>query len=241
MTTGPDSAAILEFLERNSAHAQKIGLQRSCAILERTGTSDYRRQIFGKELFDRYDCSDEKVRLWAYKAIALLREDRLKPNLIAAIQREKDADARSWAVGALASFDISSVAVLDRRHDLFADGLQKAISTAFFSYAGGRPFNAPPHVRSDMHLSTLRWVLSAYGERRIDIDPQTYSDLLRHEDWEIRQYCLWAYVKRGIPAVRVLLPSRRTFHPNDQRTGFFSSLLSLGLRWRRLPTACART
>jgi hypothetical protein len=194
----------------------KRGLQDACDLIER-GRYFSDHSLFLTVIPRFIEHSDTKVRRWAYKLAALLRNERLLPHLIERFGTESDIENISWIVsavfGLMTDRDIESWL---RAHDEQFFGTYLELAARLYQRStflenkeavGTREFEADPMVRK---WASLLW---GYGEEvprgilGYNAAADLVGNLVTDDHEESVEYAIWAQHKRPEGSARSLILS----------------------------------
>ena len=204
----------------------KAGFQRACEILE-SKQAFINNDFLKMGLTAHLQSPELRVRRWAYKLIALLKDAGYLDQLeMALLGFEKDPENRGWASAAFSGLadEGRKTRVTDRLSDYRGTSLELAARL----YARGEP------TRDDLDLSVWeqeplarKWLclLCGYAQDNPRTMDQRFSDLdlvrnsIGDDDIEVVEYSIWAEHRHPDGSFRNLLrkPDELLAFPNVRR------------------------
>lgn len=227
---GPVSAEVAHVIElmlqSTDPEQVKAGLQRACEVFE-NGQAFTNPEFLRMGLAAHLRSPVTKVRRWAYKLVALLRDPEHIYLLEDALLRiEQDPENRGWAAAAYAGIadERRQEQLIDQIDDYWGTSLELAAKL----YARGQPARAELNLQVwEKEPLARKWLCLLCGyapgsPRTID---QRFGnlDLVRNSivdsDREIIEYSIWAEHHHPDGSYRGLLrqPDQLLAHPNVRR------------------------
>ncbi|RWC53041.1 hypothetical protein [Mesorhizobium sp.] len=200
-------AQVIELMLASSDEDQiKSGLQRACDVIE-SGQAFLNTTFLTAGLHAHLMSSGIKVRRWAYKLVALLRDSTFLPQLKNALSgTETDPENRTWAAAAF--FGMASVteqnSLIARLDDSYRG---TSLELASKLYARGEPSRDALDLRVwEKEPLARKWLCLLCGyaptyERTIDrrfADLDLVRNSVQDSDPEIVEYSIWAEHKHPL-------------------------------------------
>lgn len=222
-----ETANVIEMmLASNDSGQVKAGLQRACEILE--GGQAFLDNTFLNVCLPTCLTSPQpRIRRWAYKLVALLKDGKYINQLEDALLTfETDPENRGWASAAYASLadELRKTKLIAKLSDYQGTSLELAAKL----YARGEPAKDEFDLQTwELEALARKWLclLCGYARHQQRTIDQRFGDLdlvrnsIKDDDLEVVEYSLWAEFRHPDGSFRHILrpPDQLLAFPNVRR------------------------
>lgn len=195
---------VLADMQSADPRVAKGGVQAACELLESRPVPARTRSRISRALSVQLSSTDEQVRRWTYKLVALLRD----PTYTGFLERqlaEVDmvAENRTWAVAAMSALNPNFLQGLyDAGEELT---VPYALAAGMYRTTGLEEHALRAATNGDDPLAH-QWLGLLYGEGRADLDRVLVSELTTSPSPEVVEYVIWGVRLRrklGIESINI--------------------------------------